>query len=131
MNGRRIAVAAVVTMALVGDLLPPRRRVAALGLVGAVDTLGWVLGPLWGAAIVALFHDRTEPWRLVFYVNIPLGIAAAIAIATTTRGLGASRLTGGIRRLDVLGAFLLAIGLGVVFWTWAFLGLRKAEAAGA
>jgi ABC-2 type transport system permease protein len=30
----------------------------------------------------------------------------------------------------VLGAFALAIGLGVVFWTWAFLGLRKAEAAG-
>ncbi len=31
----------------------------------------------------------------------------------------------------VLGAFALAIGLGVAFWTWAFLGLRKAEAAGA
>jgi ABC-2 type transport system permease protein len=31
----------------------------------------------------------------------------------------------------VLGAFLLAIGMGIVFWTWAFLGLRKAEAAGA
>jgi len=31
----------------------------------------------------------------------------------------------------VLGAFALAIGLGVLFWTWAFLGLRKAEAAGA
>ena len=31
----------------------------------------------------------------------------------------------------VLGAFLLAIGMGVAFWTWAFLGLRKAEAAGA
>lgn len=30
----------------------------------------------------------------------------------------------------VLGAFGLAIGLGVVFWTWAFTGLRKAEAAG-
>ena len=30
----------------------------------------------------------------------------------------------------VLGAFAIAIGLGVVFWTWAFLGLRKAEAAG-
>ncbi len=31
----------------------------------------------------------------------------------------------------VLGAFALGIGLGVVFWTWAFLGLRQAEAAGA
>ena len=31
----------------------------------------------------------------------------------------------------VLGAFVLAIGLGVLFWAWAFLGLRKAEAAGA
>jgi len=31
----------------------------------------------------------------------------------------------------VLGAFALAIGMGVAFWVWAFLGLRKAEAAGA
>jgi ABC-2 type transport system permease protein len=31
----------------------------------------------------------------------------------------------------VLGAFALALGLGIAFWTWAFLGLRKAEAAGA
>jgi ABC-2 type transport system permease protein len=30
-----------------------------------------------------------------------------------------------------LGAFAIAIALGVGFWTWAFLGLRKAEAAGA
>jgi len=30
----------------------------------------------------------------------------------------------------VLGAFAIAIGLGIVFWTWAFSGLRKAEAAG-
>jgi ABC-2 type transport system permease protein len=31
----------------------------------------------------------------------------------------------------VLLAFALALGMGVAFWTWAFLGLRKAEAAGA
>jgi ABC-2 type transport system permease protein len=31
----------------------------------------------------------------------------------------------------VLGAFAIAIGMGLAFWTWAFLGLRKAEAAGA
>ena len=31
----------------------------------------------------------------------------------------------------VLGAFALAIAMGVAFWMWAFLGLRRAEAAGA
>jgi ABC-2 type transport system permease protein len=31
----------------------------------------------------------------------------------------------------VLGAFAIAIGLGAGFWTWALLGLRRAEAAGA
>jgi ABC-2 type transport system permease protein len=31
----------------------------------------------------------------------------------------------------VLGAFALAVGMGVGFWTWALLGLRKAESAGA
>jgi ABC-2 type transport system permease protein len=31
----------------------------------------------------------------------------------------------------VLGAFAIAIGMGVAFWTWAFRGLRSAEAAGA
>jgi ABC-2 type transport system permease protein len=30
----------------------------------------------------------------------------------------------------VAGAFVIAIGLGVAFWIWAFLGLRSAEAAG-
>jgi ABC-2 type transport system permease protein len=31
----------------------------------------------------------------------------------------------------VLGAFALAVGMGIAFWMWALLGLRKAEAAGA
>jgi ABC-2 type transport system permease protein len=31
----------------------------------------------------------------------------------------------------IAGAFAIAIGLGLVFWLWAFRGLRNAEAAGA
>src|ERR687893_824056 len=68
-----------VTMAIVGDLLPPGRRAAALGLVGAVDTLGWVLGPIWGAMLVEVAPGQ-DPWRWVFIVNVPLAVAAAIAI---------------------------------------------------
>src|ERR671921_833617 len=95
-----------VTMAMVGDLLPPGRRAAALGLVGAVDTLGWVLGPIWGAVLVEIAPGQ-DPWRWVFIINVPLAIAAAIAIgrAGGTRSLSASRWAS---RLDVPGALLLA-----------------------
>src|SRR3954451_10071749 len=58
-----------VTMALVGDLLPAGRRASALGLVGAIDTLGWVLGPIWGAMVVEI-APGSDPWRWVFIVNV-------------------------------------------------------------
>ncbi len=95
-----------VTMAMVGDMLPPGRRAAALGLVGAIDTLGWVMGPLWGAVLVELAPGQ-EPWRWVFFVNIPLAIAAALAIG---RAAGARRQAAQnwLLRLDIPGALLLA-----------------------
>lgn len=95
-----------VTMALVGDLLPPGKRVAALGLVGAVDTLGWVLGPLWGAALVGI-AGGAEPWRWVFLVNIPLCIVAGVGILATARNLPRVTRSPGSRRLDLMGALLL------------------------
>jgi EmrB/QacA subfamily drug resistance transporter len=95
-----------VTMAMVGDVLPPGRRAAALGLVGAIDTLGWVTGPLWGAAIVG-FAPGMEPWRWAFVVNIPLAIVAALAISRV--GMPPKPLTPGwLRHMDVPGALLLA-----------------------
>jgi len=100
-----------VTMALVGDLLPPGRRVAALGLVGAVDTLGWVLGPLWGAALVGVFSSSDQPWRWVFYVNIPLCLLAGAGILATSKRLPRVTRSPGSRRLDLLGAGLLGVAL--------------------
>ncbi|MBA2595977.1 MAG: MFS transporter [Chloroflexia bacterium] len=95
-----------VTMAMVGDMLPPGRRAAALGLVGAIDTLGWVMGPLWGAMLVEIAPGQ-EPWRWVFFVNIPLAIASALAIgraAPARRQAARNWLT----QLDIPGALLLA-----------------------
>ena len=99
-----------VTMALVGDVLPPARRAGALGLVGAVDTLGWVLGPLWGAAIVGALAFGDEPWRWVFAINVPLGIVAALAIARSVRGRRHDA-RGWLTRLDLIGTVLLAASL--------------------
>lgn len=99
-----------VTMALVGDLLPAGKRLTALGIVGAVDTLGWVLGPLWGAVMVGLAPGE-EPWRWVFWINIPIGILVAIAIAFAGRGSKPAATGGGLAKLDLPGTILLGGGL--------------------
>jgi EmrB/QacA subfamily drug resistance transporter len=61
-----------ISMALVGDLFPPERRAPALGFIGAVDTAGWMLGHLYGGVLMRAFDD----WRLLFWLNIPMGIVA-------------------------------------------------------
>ncbi|MGB1288937.1 MAG: MFS transporter, partial [Aggregatilineales bacterium] len=43
-----------VSLALVGDLFPPDQRARPLGLVAAMDTLGWVLGHLYGALFLQI-----------------------------------------------------------------------------
>ncbi len=102
-----------VTMALVADLLPQNRRSAGLGLVGAVDTLGWVLGPIWGAAIVGILASQSEAWRWVFIVHVPLGLVAAVALAYVgRRQLRRSERPQG--SIDLLGTLLLALALSLL-----------------
>src|SRR4029079_7076319 len=66
----------VLSMAIVGDLVPPRERGRYQGLFGAVFGATSVLGPLLGG----LFTEHLS-WRWVFYVNIPIGIIALAVIA--------------------------------------------------
>ncbi len=64
-----------VAMAVIGDVYPREKRASALGALGAIDTAGWVWGPLYGALLI-----RFLSWQWQFYLNIPLslfGIAAA------------------------------------------------------
>jgi MFS family permease len=64
-----------VTLALVADLWPPERRGLPLGVVGAVQELGAVLGPLYGAAVIAV-----ADWRTIFWINLAAGLALAAGV---------------------------------------------------
>ena len=63
-----------VAMAVVGDVYPAQKRATALGTLGAIDTAGWVWGPLYGALLI-----RFLTWRWQFYLNIPLSLAGMAA----------------------------------------------------
>lgn len=63
------------TLALVAERWPPHRRGLPLGLVGAVQELGSVLGPLYGALVLAF-----GSWRTIFWLNCAVGLVIAAAL---------------------------------------------------
>ena len=63
------------TLALVADLWPPARRGLPLGIVGAVQELGSVVGPLYGAVVLSF-----GSWRDIFWLNCAVGLVLAAAM---------------------------------------------------
>ncbi len=98
-------------MAIVGDLVSPRERGRYQGYFGAVFALASVSGPLLGG----YFTDQLS-WRWIFYVNLPLGIAALIVTSVVLR-IPFRRQR---RRIDYPGSLLLvaAVGCVVTATTW-------------
>ena len=64
-----------VSLALVGDLFPAAKRAQPLGVIGAIDTLGWVLGHLYGGIMVRLFGQYAQQFSDFFAsLGIELGL---------------------------------------------------------
>ncbi len=109
----------VLIQAVIGDIVPPRERGRYQGLFGAVFGVASVAGPLLGGVIV-----QAVSWRWIFYVNLPIGIAALFVIGATLPATLSTKHPS----IDYLGAGLLAAALSAIVlvtslggttWAWA------------
>jgi MFS family permease len=119
---------------------PARPR--ALGVIGALTFLGMAAGPFVGAWIIQAVHPAVvldslglagglrdafdAPWRFVFYVNVPIGVAAfAIGWAGSAGWVEHTRQA----RLDLAGATAFSFGLGALLVGLTLAGSEDASGA--
>ena len=119
------------SLSLLLAAVPAAARARALGTWSALGALGAALGPVIGGTLVQV------NWRWVFWINVPVGLAAVVL---AVRVVPESRDPGSRGRPDVVGALLLAASVGLVAyalvkapdWGWGsagFIGLLAASVA--
>ncbi|MGK2850571.1 MAG: MFS transporter [Candidatus Limnocylindrales bacterium] len=111
-------------------------RARALGVIGALTFLGMAAGPFLGAAILGSIHPGdalaaagagggtaeallAPAWRWIFYVNVPIGIAALVLAWAASSGWETPRHGG---RVDVVGAALFGVALATGLLALTLIG---------
>lgn len=133
-------------LALLLDAFPRSRHQTAIGAWGAMGGLAAAVGPAIGAVLIEAFG-----WRAVFYVNVPVALAALVASARvlpesvlspapdrSAHGPPGTGTAAG-PRVDLIGVPLASAGVGAVIlgivqggaWGWGAAPTVGAFAAGA
>jgi MFS family permease len=114
-------------------------RPRALGVIGALTFLGMAAGPFVGAWIISGFHPATAlegagisqgplhdalaaAWRYVFYVNVPVGIAALALAWAASDGWETERQAGPV---DLPGALAFSAGISLVLLATTLAGSER------
>ncbi|MBU8909698.1 MAG: MFS transporter [Desulfobacterales bacterium] len=115
--------------ALIIDVFPVKERGKALGMIGAVVAAGLTTGPVVGGLILEYLS-----WRFIFYINIPIGIAAAIGGMFILKSVHTAR--GSCEPMDKTGSILLIIMISslIIFLTqlsnWGIASILSLSFAG-
>jgi EmrB/QacA subfamily drug resistance transporter len=99
------------SMTLIARAYPREQRGAALGLWAAASTATTAFGPVLGGLLLTL--GGPEIWRTIFAINLPLGVGALWLLrryALADKGRPGTPL-------DIAGAALATLGLGLLSWS--------------
>ncbi len=117
-----------VAAAVIGDTFPVEKRGSALGLIGAVFGMAFLIGP-----ILAGFILKYASWHWLFLINLPI---ALLLIAGAAKLLPGTRPAQG-KPFDLMGVLLLSVLLGSLSFgitgvdqTQPLLGLSRAMIGG-
>lgn len=91
------------TLSIIADAFPPEERGKAMGTWAGVSALALAIGPVVGG-----FLTEHVSWRAIFYLNIPVAIAAVLATVFAVRE---SRDTSVGKDVDYPGVAVLTVGL--------------------
>jgi len=89
---------------------PPEERGLALGTLGVPTLLAPALGPILGGYLVTFVS-----WRVIFFINIPIGIVAMILAALFLREARAEERS----RFDLPGFITAAYGLAALLYAFS------------
>nr|WP_229403451.1 MFS transporter [Micromonospora okii] len=115
---------------LIQQLFRPAERGRPFGLLGATIGISTAIGPLLGGLLIQAGGEE-HGWRWVFFVNIPVGVAAVVLgwRLLPSRAAGAAER----HRLDPVGVLLLGVGVLLLLlplvqreqwhspWKWALI----------
>ena len=111
-QGAGAAIVAPAALSLITTSFPEgAERTRAIGLYGAISSVGFVSGQVLGGVLVEF-----TSWRAVFLVNVPVGLAAA-ALAPAILGTAAkttAKTTSSTHRLDLRGALLITSAVALI-----------------
>jgi EmrB/QacA subfamily drug resistance transporter len=114
-QGLGAAIVMPLGLTLLTSSFPADRRGAVVGIWGGVAGLGVASGPLVGGVVT-----EGLDWHWIFWVNVPLGIAAVVAILRVLPETYGPRT-----RLDPVGMVTASGAMGAIVW-----GVLRAPAAG-
>lgn len=108
-----------INQTLIGDLYPPAMRARMAGFFSGIWGIAAIIGPVLGAFVIA-----AAGWYWVFWVTVPIGVAAFVILALVLH----ERIERRTHRIDYLGSVLMSLGIGSLLY--AFIQAKQLGLAG-